>query len=249
VVEETGEVMADALMEHQHRKHEWMEWSHRGKGVPWRAFPADISEFNALLDAGWEIVHIDNTFTVLHRAVPVAACPLEQENERLKCKHKHHIANLRNAIDQLAEQVRVESEGYKQMCFERDEAIRTRNLAQEASNRDLEAKRAAETKANELRAQCLSALAGKATAINQRAQMEYMLEKRRAELKDVLKATRAAERDRDALAILLRAKTSDAEWTQCPASLQEAVSQEYDKLRADLQEALGALRIYAQPEN
>ena len=43
---------------------EWMEWSHGGKGVPWRI---NTKEFNALLMDGWEIVDICNSFTLLKR--------------------------------------------------------------------------------------------------------------------------------------------------------------------------------------
>lgn len=43
---------------------EWFEWSHGGKGVPWRVDPED---FNQMLMDGWEIVDICNTFTLLNR--------------------------------------------------------------------------------------------------------------------------------------------------------------------------------------
>jgi hypothetical protein len=43
---------------------EWQEWSHPGKGVPWRFGTA---EFNRLLVDGWEIVSCENSFTLLRR--------------------------------------------------------------------------------------------------------------------------------------------------------------------------------------
>ena len=44
--------------------YEWFEWSHRGKGVPWRI---NTKEFNQMLMDGWEIVDICNSFTLLKR--------------------------------------------------------------------------------------------------------------------------------------------------------------------------------------
>lgn len=43
---------------------EWREWSHGGKGVPWRC---GTEEFNALLLDGWQIIEIASSFTLLGR--------------------------------------------------------------------------------------------------------------------------------------------------------------------------------------
>lgn len=47
--------------------YEYHEWAHGGKGVPWRYAS---EEFNQLRLAGWRIVWIFNTFTLLERPTP-----------------------------------------------------------------------------------------------------------------------------------------------------------------------------------
>ena len=44
--------------------YEWFEWSHGGKGVPWRV---NTKEFNQMLLDGWEIVTIMETLTLLKK--------------------------------------------------------------------------------------------------------------------------------------------------------------------------------------
>ena len=57
--------------------YEWHEWSHKGKGVPWRV---NAEEFNTMLLNGWEIVTVYNDFTLLRRLVEAPA-PAEAGQE------------------------------------------------------------------------------------------------------------------------------------------------------------------------
>jgi hypothetical protein len=59
-----GARIMQSLFDRRPYDFEWMEWSHGGKGVPWRV---NTQEFNALLIAGWEIVICENSFTLLRR--------------------------------------------------------------------------------------------------------------------------------------------------------------------------------------
>ena len=59
--------------------YEWFEWSHGGKGVPWRI---NTEEFNQMLMDGWEIVDICNSFTLLNR--PTFVHYLESPKRRKK---------------------------------------------------------------------------------------------------------------------------------------------------------------------
>ena len=43
---------------------EWFEWSHGGKGVPWRV---NTEEFNQMLIDGWQVVGVFDSFTLLNR--------------------------------------------------------------------------------------------------------------------------------------------------------------------------------------
>ena len=73
-------------------------------------------------------------------------------------------------------------------------------------------------------------------------------DKLRVDLDKALEAQRtaeanekAADRERDAVVILLRAKTDDTTWAKYPDSMKDAVDAEYAELRADLDKALEAL--------
>ena len=55
-----------------------MEWSHGGKGVPWRG---NTEEFNALLENGWEIITIENSFTQTRHNNARTKCRLIDCNE------------------------------------------------------------------------------------------------------------------------------------------------------------------------
>ena len=59
--------------------YEWFEWSHGGKGVPWRI---NTKEFNRMLMSGWEIVDICNSFTLLKK--PTFVHYLESPKRRKK---------------------------------------------------------------------------------------------------------------------------------------------------------------------
>ncbi len=43
---------------------EYHEWSHGGKGVPWRV---NTDEFQQMLRDGWRIIHVSDRFTLLER--------------------------------------------------------------------------------------------------------------------------------------------------------------------------------------
>lgn len=61
---EVGARIMRRLFDRAPYKFEWTEWSHGGKGVPWRM---NVDMFNGMLCAGWDIIDIENSFTLLRR--------------------------------------------------------------------------------------------------------------------------------------------------------------------------------------
>jgi hypothetical protein len=56
---------AMSLFDRKPYTYEWYEWPHGGLGVPWRMGGDTTDKFSAMLCAGWEVVDIANTFTLL----------------------------------------------------------------------------------------------------------------------------------------------------------------------------------------
>jgi hypothetical protein len=76
--EATVERLSAPVSDEEIPEHQWCEWLHRDKGVPWRMGPSASSahpEFEQMLNEGWKIVTVSNSFTLLHRIAARASTP------------------------------------------------------------------------------------------------------------------------------------------------------------------------------